>query len=80
MTTDATASTPEPGRPQAAAIHPEEDYPDPRNDLQRQDDESIGAEQSGALTDTGPDPHRLVDEIIAGIQAERRETRRFHLD
>lgn len=79
MTTDATASTPEPGLPQAAAIHPEEDYPDPRNDLQRQDDENIGAEQSGALTDTGPDPHRLVDEIIAGIQAERRETRRFHL-
>ena len=80
MTTDATSSTPEPGRPQSAAIHPQEDYPDPRNDLQRQDDESIGAEQSGALTDVGPDPHRLIDEIIAGIQAERRETLRFHLD
>jgi len=80
MTTDATSSTPEPGRPRAAAIHPEEDYPDPRSELQRQDDESIGTEQSAALTDVGPDPHRLIDEIIAGIQAERRETVRFHLD
>ena len=80
MSTDATSSTPEPGRPQAAAIHPQEDYPDPRNELQRQGDESTGAEQSGALTDVGPDPHRLIDEIIAGIQAERRETLRFHLD
>ena len=55
MTTDATSSTPEPGRPRAAAIHPEEDYPDPRSELQRQDDESIGTEQSDALTDVGPD-------------------------
>jgi hypothetical protein len=80
MSTDATSSTPEPDRPQPAAIHPQEDYPDPRNERQRRGDESIGTEQSGALTDEGADPHRHIDEIIAGIQAERRETLRFHLD
>ena len=60
-------------------IDPQEDYPDPRDELQRQADASIGAEQSGDLTDQGPDPHRRIDEIIARIQAERRETLRFHL-
>jgi thermitase len=74
MTTDATSSTPEPVRPQAAAIHPEEDYPDPRDDLQRQDDQGIGAAQSAALTDSGENPHRGIDEIIGRIQAERLET------
>ena len=80
MTTDATSSTPEPGRPQAAAINPQEDYPDPRNELQRQGDQGIGAEQSGALTDIGENPHRLIDEIIARILAERREMLGFQLD
>jgi Subtilase family len=80
MTTDATSSTPEPGRPQAAVINPQEDYPDPRNELQHQEDQGIGAEQSDALTDFGENPHRLIDEIIARIQAERRETLGFRLD
>jgi len=74
MTTDATSSTPEPGRPQAAAINPQEDYPDPRDELQRHASLGIGAEQSAALTDSGENPHRLIDEIIARILAERQET------
>jgi thermitase len=71
MTTDGTSSTPEPARPPEAAIHPEEDYPDPRNDAQRQTDGDIGGEQSAALTDSGPAPHRRIDRIIDRIRADR---------
>jgi thermitase len=73
MTTDATSNTPEPARPQSAAIHPEEDYPDPRSAAQRHDDEDIAAAQSAALTDSGESPHRHIDAIIRHIQEERQE-------
>jgi subtilisin family serine protease len=79
MTTDDTSSAPEPVRPQAA-IRPEDDYPDPRTDAQRQDDEEIAAEQSAALTDTGADPHCRITEIIEDIQAERLATLALQLD
>ena len=71
MTTDGTSSTPEPARPPEAAIHPEEDYPDTRNDLQRQADQGIGDEQSAALTDVGANPHSRIDTIINTIRANR---------
>jgi len=71
MTTDGTSSTPEPARPPEAVIHPEEDYPDPRNDPQRQQDQGIGEEQSAALTDVGPDPHSRINEIIDTIRENR---------
>jgi subtilisin family serine protease len=71
MTTDGTSSTPEPARPPEAAIHPEEDYPDTRNDAQRQADGDIGDEQSEALTDVGPDPHSRIDGIIDSIRQNR---------
>jgi len=71
MTTDATSSAPEPVRPPAADIQPEQDYPDPRNAPQRRGDQGISTAQSDALTDTGEDPHRRVDAIIESIQASR---------
>ncbi|HXP53789.1 MAG TPA: S8/S53 family peptidase [Streptosporangiaceae bacterium] len=40
------------------------DYPDLRDEDQRRTDESAGAAQSAALTDSGPDPHQQVDELI----------------
>ena len=69
MTTDGTSSTPEPARPEAG-IYPE-DYPDRRNDPQRQADHGIGDEQSAALTDVGPNPHSRIDEIIDTIRENR---------
>jgi subtilisin family serine protease len=71
MTTDATSSTPEPPRPPAADIHPEQDYPDPRNALQRADDQGISADQSDVITDRGDNPHQRIEAMIESIQANR---------
>ena len=74
MTTDDTSSTPEPVRPSAAGRDPEQDYPDPRTDVQRQDDGGIAAAQSAALTDTGEDPHGRINAMIDNIRANRLAT------
>jgi subtilisin family serine protease len=71
MTTDDTSSASEPVPPQAA-IRPEVEYPDPRTEAQLENDQTISAEQSAALTDTGEGPHRRVNTIIREIQEQRR--------
>ncbi len=48
-------------------------YPDQRDEAQRLSDASIGATQSAALTDSGPDPHEQADRLIAQIQQQREQ-------
>jgi thermitase len=71
MTTDGTSSTPESPRPSSAAFNPEDDYPDPRNDQQREDDQPSAAAQSAALTDSGDNPHEYLDDMIEAIREAR---------
>jgi len=71
MTTDGTSSTPESPRPSPGAFNPEEDYPDPRSDQQREDEQPSAAAQSAALTDSGGNPHEYLDHMIEGIREAR---------
>src|SRR5262249_27932045 len=68
MTTDGTSSTPESPRPSPGAFNPEVDYPDPRSDQQRADEQPSAAAQSAALTDSGGNPHGYLDQMIEGIR------------
>jgi thermitase len=52
-------------------FNPEDDYPDPRDDQQRQADGLASRAQSGALTDFGLNPHATINEMIEGIRAAR---------
>ena len=74
MTTDDTSSAPEPVRPQTAASHPEQDYPDPRTEAQLANDQAVSADQSAAITDADENPHGRIDEIIGNIRADRLAT------
>src|SRR5689334_22625602 len=52
-------------------FNPDADYPDPRDDQQRQADGLASRAQSGALTDFGLNPHATINEMIEGIRAAR---------
>jgi Subtilase family len=71
MTTDGTSGTPDSPRPSPATFNPEADYPDPRDDQQREDDGPGAAQQSAAITDRGNNPHEYVDNMIESIQEAR---------
>jgi thermitase len=71
MTTDGTSSTPASSRPSPAAFNPGADYPDPRDDQQRDDEGQAAAQQSDAITDRGSNPHEYVDSMIRSIQEAR---------
>ena len=79
MTTDGTSSTPESPRPSPAAFNPDDDYPDPRDDRQRADDQPNAAAQSAALTDSGGNPHEYPNDMIEGIREARLDMARFQL-
>src|ERR1700749_764916 len=50
---------------------PEDDYPDPRGDRQRQVDSTGSDAQSAALTDSGMNPHAQINQMIEGIREAR---------
>jgi thermitase len=50
---------------------PEDDYPDPRGDQQRQVDSAGSDAQSAALTDSGMNPHAYINEMIERIREAR---------
>lgn len=55
-------------------FNPQDDYPDPRDDRQRQVDSLGSGAQSAALTDTGLNPHATIDEKIDEIRRDRLAT------
>ena len=52
-------------------FNPEDDYPDPRGDRQRQVDSQGSDAQSAALTDSGMNPHAHINQIIEDIREYR---------
>jgi thermitase len=55
-------------------FNPEDDYPDPRGDQERQVDSLGSGAQSAALTDSGLNPHATINEKIADIRRDRLAT------